>query len=202
MFLLNHSTQKIDNLEFTRFRQETDSLAGNKLYENRNGHFIDITRQAGIAQSPLTFGLGIAVADVNKDGWQDIYVTNDYNEQDFLYINNGNGTFREESKKSFTHLSHFSMGVDIADFNNDALPDVMTPDIFPKTNRRQKLLQLQENYESFQLMQSQDLHKQYMRNSVHLNNGDGTFSEIAQLAGAQYRLELVAALCRPRQRRI
>ncbi|HQD11144.1 MAG TPA: VCBS repeat-containing protein, partial [Flavihumibacter sp.] len=183
MFLLNHSTQKIDNLELARFRDEIDPLTGNKLFENQQGHFVDVTQKAHIRQNPLTFGLGIAIADVNKDGWQDIYVTNDYNEQDYLYINNHNGTFREESKKSFTHLSQFSMGVDIADFNNDALPDIMTLDMLPEDNRRQKLLQLQENYESFRLMQSQELHKQYMRNIVQLNNGDGTFSEIAQLAG-------------------
>ncbi|HPZ88821.1 MAG TPA: VCBS repeat-containing protein, partial [Flavihumibacter sp.] len=152
MFLLNHSTQKIDNLELARFRDEIDPLTGNKLFENQQGHFVDVTQKAHIRQNPLTFGLGIAIADVNKDGWQDIYVTNDYNEQDYLYINNHNGTFREESKKSFTHLSQFSMGVDIADFNNDALPDIMTLDMLPEDNRRQKLLQLQENYESFRLM--------------------------------------------------
>lgn len=183
MFLLNHSTQKIDNLEFTRFRAEVDSLSGNKLFENRNNRFFDVSKAAGIHQSPLTFGLGIAIADINQDGWQDIYVTNDYNEQDFLYINNRNGSFRETSQTAFTHLSHFSMGVDIADFNNDALPDVLTLDMLPEDNRRQKLLQLQENYESFQLMQSQGLHRQYMRNMLQLNNGDGSFSEIGQLAG-------------------
>lgn len=183
MFLLNHSVKKIDNMELARYRGETDGLSGNKLYRNDGNHFTDITVKAGIRQNILTFGLGIAVADVNKDGWQDIYVSNDYNEPDYLYINNGDGTFRERSQQSLRHLSQFSMGVDIADYNNDALPDIITLDMLPEDNHRQKLLQLQENYESFELMQSQDLYKQYMRNMLHLNNGDSTFSEIGRLAG-------------------
>lgn len=183
MFLLNHSTKKVDNMELARYRKEVDKLAGNKLYENQGGRFVDVSAKAGIIQSALTFGLGIAVTDIDKDGWQDIYVTNDYNEPDYLYINNRNGTFRESSRQYFRHLPQFSMGVDIADFNNDGLADIMSLDMLPEDNRRQKLLQLQENYESFQLMVDQDLNKQYMRNMLQLNNGDSTFSEIGQLAG-------------------
>jgi hypothetical protein len=183
MFLLNHNVVKIDNMEFAKHRNQTDTLAGDKLFENRNNHFIDISKKAGIIQTPLTFGLGICISDINQDGWQDIYVTNDYNEPDYLYINNRNGTFKDDAKNCFRHLSQFSMGVDIADYNNDGKPDVMTLDMLPEDNRRQKLLQLQENYESFELMISQDLYKQYMRNMLQLNNGDGTFSEIGQMAG-------------------
>jgi hypothetical protein len=199
LFLLNHSTKKIDNMELARYRDEVDELAGNKLYENQNNHFVDVSKKAGIRQNPLTFGLGIAIADINKDGWQDVYVTNDYNEPDYMYLNNGNGTFTNDADKSLRYLSQFSMGVDIADFNNDALPDIITLDMLPEDNRRQKLLQLQENYESFALMVNQGLNPQYMRNMLHLNNGSlppapsggggviskGTlsFSEIGQLAG-------------------
>lgn len=183
MFLLNHSTKKIDNMELANFRKETDELAGNKLFENKDNKFIEVTKKAGIYQYPLTFGLGVAVADVNLDGWPDIYVTNDYNEPDYLYINNGNGTFREESQNYFRHLAQFSMGLDIADFNNDGLPDIMSLDMLPEDNQRQKLLQLQENYEAFELMMKQNLYKQYMRNMLQMNNGDGTFSEIAQISG-------------------
>ncbi len=183
MFLLNHNVKKVDNIELSKFRDGADPYAGDKLFENQNGHFVDVSQKAGIHQYPLTFGLGVAIADINQDGWQDIYVTNDYNEPDYVYINNHDGTFTEKTKDYFGHLSQFSMGVDIADFNNDGLPDIMTLDMLPEDNRRQKLLQLQENYESFQLMISQDLNKQYMRNMLQLNNGDGTFSEIAQLAG-------------------
>jgi len=183
MFLLRHSVKKIDNMELASHRDELDPLAGDKLFENHNGHFVDVSKKAGLRQSPLTYGLGIAIADINKDGWPDVYVTNDYNEPDYLYINNGDGTFTDAAASSFRHLAQFSMGVDIADINNDALPDVLNLDMLPEDNRRQKLLQLQENYESFQLMTGQGLQEQYMRNMLQLNNGDGTFSEIGQLAG-------------------
>jgi hypothetical protein len=180
---LRHSVKKTDNMELAKVRNDLDPLAGDKLYENRGGHFVDVSKQAGLRQSPLTYGLGIAIADINKDGWPDVYVTNDYNEPDYLYINNHNGTFTDWSDSCFRHLAQFSMGVDIADINNDGLPDVMNLDMLPEDNRRQKLLQLQENYESFQLMTGQGLQEQYMRNMLQLNNGDGTFSEIGQLAG-------------------
>ncbi|WP_454803565.1 VCBS repeat-containing protein [Mucilaginibacter phyllosphaerae] len=183
MFLLNHNIKKIDNMELARYKSETDQLASNKLYRNDNGHFVEVSKEAGIIQNPLTFGLGIAIADINKDGWPDIYVTNDYNEPDYIYINTHDGKFAERSKDMVRHMSHFSMGTDIADFNNDGLPDIITLDMMPEDNHRQKSLQLQENYESFALMQSQGLYNQYMRNMLQLNNGDGTFSEIAQLAG-------------------
>jgi hypothetical protein len=183
MFLLRHSVKKIDNMELAKYRNDLDPLSGDKLYENRDGHFVDVSQKAGLRQSPLTYGLGIAIADINKDGWPDIYVTNDYNEPDYLYINNHDGTFTDWADSCFRHLAQFSMGVDIADINNDGLPDILNLDMLPEDNRRQKLLQLQENYESFQLMTSQGLQQQYMRNMLQLNNGDGTFSEIAQLAG-------------------
>lgn len=183
MFLLNHNVKKIDNMEFARHKDEVDALAGNKLFRNDNGHFVDVSKAAGIVQNPLTFGLGIAVADINKDGWQDVYVTNDYNEPDYLYLNNKNGTFTDHSQQMLRHHSQFSMGVDIADFNNDTQPDIFTLDMLPADNHRQKSLQLQENYELFELQQQQGLYPQYMRNMLHLNNGDGTFSEIGQLAG-------------------
>ncbi|MFD2572799.1 VCBS repeat-containing protein [Spirosoma soli] len=193
VFLLHHNVKKYDNMELAKLHGETDELAGNKLLENQKGRFINVTQKAGIYQFPLTFGLGMAVADINLDGWPDIYVTNDYNEPDYLYINQRNGTFRDETQQCFRHLAQFSMGVDIADVNNDGFPDVMSLDMLPEDNRRQKLLQLQENYESFELMVQQNLQKQYMRNMLQLNNGDGrnrsdgpgvpTFSEVAQAAG-------------------
>jgi hypothetical protein len=184
MMLLNHNVKKIDNMEFAKYRNQTDEYAGNKLFQNNgNGTFTDVSKKAGIIQNPLTFGLGLAIADINQDGWPDIYVTNDYNEPDYMYINNHDGTFSEQSQKYLRHMSHFSMGVDIADYNNDGLPDILTLDMLPENNNRRKTLQLEENYESFELMLNQDLYKQYMRNMLQLNNGNGTFSEIAQLAG-------------------
>ncbi|OOQ57215.1 RNA-binding protein [Mucilaginibacter pedocola] len=183
MFLLNHNVKKINNIELSQAKNQVDALASNRLFENKGGRFEDVSTKAGIIQNPLTFGLGMAIADINKDGLPDIYVTNDYNEPDYIYINKGDGTFSEQSQKMLKHMSQFSMGVDIADLNNDGLPDIITLDMLPPDNRRQKLLQLQENYESFELMVNQGLYKQYMRNMLQLNNGDGTFSEIGQLAG-------------------
>jgi enediyne biosynthesis protein E4 len=183
MFLLNHNIKKMDNNEIASFRKGVDPYAGDKLFENQNGHFVDVTAKAGIHQFPLTFGLGVAISDINKDGWQDIYVTNDYNEPDYVYINNHDGTFTEKSADYFTHESQSSMGVDIADFNNDGLPDIITLDMLPEDNYRQKVLQVPDNYDNFQFMVNQGVEKQYMRNMLQLNNGDGTFSEIGQLAG-------------------
>ncbi len=183
LFLLNHSNKKIDNMELARYRRDVDELAGSKLYRNDNNRFEDISATAGIRQNPLTYGLGIVVADINQDGWQDLYVTNDYNEPDYCYLNNKNGTFTDVAADCFRYLAQFSMGADIADFNNDGLPDLINLDMLPEDNKRQKLLQLQENYESFELMTSQQLQKQYMRNMLQLNNGNGSFSEIGQLAG-------------------
>ncbi|HSN09560.1 MAG TPA: CRTAC1 family protein, partial [Hanamia sp.] len=183
MFLLNHNVKKMDNTQLANYRKGVDEYAGDKLFENQNGHFVDVTKKAGIHQFPLTFGLGVAISDINQDGWQDIYVTNDYNEDDYVYINNHDGTFTEKSADYFNHESQSSMGVDIADFNNDGLPDIMTLDMLPEDNYRQKVLQVQDNYENFQLMVNQGIEKQYMRNMLQLNNGNGTFSEIGQLAG-------------------
>ena len=183
MFLLNHSTKKVDNLEFTKYRDIPDEFAGCRFYENEGGRFRDVSDRVGISRSSLTFGLGVVVADIDLDGWPDLYVTNDYNEPDHLYLNNRDKTFRDVADSALSHMSQFSMGSDIADFNNDGLPDIISLDMLPEDNRRQKLLQLQENYEIFELMQQQGLHRQYMRNMLHLNNGDGTFSEIGQLAG-------------------
>ncbi|KYP14759.1 VCBS repeat-containing protein [Flavihumibacter sp. CACIAM 22H1] len=183
LFLLNHSNKKIDNLELAKYRKDVDELAGSKLYQNNQNKFVDVSATAGIRQNPLTYGLGIVVADINQDGWQDVYVTNDYNEPDYCYLNNKNGSFTDVASDCFRYLAQFSMGADIADFNNDGLPDLVNLDMLPEDNKRQKLLQLQENYETFQLMTSQQLQKQYMRNMLQLNNGDGTFSEIGQLAG-------------------
>lgn len=182
-FLLNHNIEEFRNFENDSLRLVRDPYAGDKLFENKKGKFIDISEKAGILANPLGFGLGLGVSDLNDDGWMDIYVSNDYNEPDYLYINNKNGTFSEKIKESMGHISQFSMGNDMADFNNDALIDVITLDMLPEDNRRQKLLQGPDNYEVYQRMVETGLHCQFMRNMLQLNNGDGTFSEIGQLAG-------------------
>lgn len=183
MYLLNHNIKAYKNIELHYLKTEYDSLAADKLYRNDEGHFVDVSAQAGISGNPISFGLGVAVSDINNDGWPDIYVSNDYTEQDYLYINNANGTFSAREHYMLSHLSQFSMGSDVADINNDGLVDILTLDMLPEDNRRQKLLQSQENYELYQEMATNGFHYQFMRNMLHLNNGNGTFSEVGQLAG-------------------
>lgn len=183
MFLLNTNVRVIRDLEFQQAQKEVHPYAGDKLFRNDNGVFTEVTQPAGIKSNALGFGLGIAVSDYNKDGWLDMYVSNDYIEPDYLYINNGNGTFTDKLTEYIQHISYFSMGSNASDINNDGWPDIITLDMLPEDNRRQKLLYGPENYEQYALMVSQGFYHQNMRNMLHLNNGNGTFSEIGQLAG-------------------
>jgi enediyne biosynthesis protein E4 len=183
MYLLNHNTNVINEIEFDQARRDRNPLAGDKLYRNDGGKFIDVSKIAGIMGNSMGFGLGIAVADINGDGYPDIYISNDYIEPDYLYINNQNGTFTESLSLYLQHISYFSMGSDISDFNNDGLPDIFTLDMLPEDNRRQKLLYGPENYEQYALMVMKGFYHQNMRNMLHINNGNGTFSEIGQLSG-------------------
>ncbi len=183
MYLLNHNTTVIYEVEYNDVRDTRHPLAGDKFYENEDGHFTDISEKAGIKGSPLGFGLGIAIADVNSDGWQDIYVSNDYIEPDYLYINQGDGTFTDQMTDYFQHISYFSMGSDIVDVNNDGQPDVYTLDMLPEDNERQKLLYGPDNYEHYALMVMNGFYHQNMRNMLHVNNANGGFSEVGQLAG-------------------
>lgn len=189
MFLLNHAngffspffnTDKLRNLRHPQF--------GNRLYKNENNQFIDVSEQAGIYGSGINFGLGIAASDLNNDGFPDLYVSNDFEEQDFCYLNNGNGTFKEVCKEAFGHISRSTMGVDIADYNNDLMPDIVTLDMLPETNQRQKTLQGSDQYDKYSMMVSSGYGHQNSRNMLQLNQGLGkdktpVFSEIGQLAG-------------------
>lgn len=185
MFLLNHSLVEVSNtIGITPvLRNARDPYYSDKLFKNDNGKFTDVSEAAGITGGIANYGLGIVVSDINNDGWQDVYVSNDYAENDHIYINNKNGTFTDSSHTSLDHLSNFSMGVDIADFNNDGLQDICTLDMLPEDNKRQKLLFGPNEYDKFNMFVKTGLHYQYMRNMLHLNNGDGSFSEIGQLAG-------------------
>jgi hypothetical protein len=186
MFLLNHSPESLpvlDDVSTAEMLKEEDPQRGVRFYRNDKGHFQDVTKKAGFHSSPLTYGLGAGVADINGDGWPDVYISNDYDIPDYLYVNNRNGTFTDQLKGAIGHVSHFSMGNDIADINNDGLPDIYTLDMLPEDNRRQKLLFAPDNYEKFDLNLRSGFHYQYMRNMLQVNNGDGTFSEVGQLAG-------------------
>ena len=131
----------------------------------------------------MSYGLGAGIADINLDGWPDIYVSNDYGVPDYLYINNKNGSFTDQLGSAMGHISLFSMGDNVSDINNDGFPDIFTLDMLPEDNHRQKLLFSPDNYEKFDLGLRRGFHHQYMRNMLQLNNGDGTYSEIGQLAG-------------------
>jgi hypothetical protein len=193
MFLLNHSNHSVNPFLNTReMRATPNPYFGNRLFENiiENGKlkFKDVTQKAGIINNALNFGLSVIVADINQDGWPDLYTTSDYTEVDCYYVNNRNGTFTESLKKSFTHVSKFSMGADVSDFNNDGKPDVLTLDMMPEDNHRQKLLKGPDVYDQYHLLLDSGYYHQNMRNMLHLNRGmDGTghvkFSEIGQLAG-------------------
>ncbi len=185
LFILNHNTKSIQNqdVNLTKVLLNEKHEAGSQLFENRNGKFVEITQNAGISSSSLSYGLGVAVADINQDGWPDIYIGNDYSMPDYLYINQKDGTFKDEILERLGHTSHFSMGNDIADFNNDGFPDIFTLDMLPEGNERQKLLLAPDNFELFELNVNKGFHHQYMRNMLHVNSGDGNFQEIGQLAG-------------------
>ena len=185
MFLLNHSLIEVSNTISINpvLRNARDPNFSNKLFRNDNGIFTDVSEAAGITGGMANYGLGIAVSDINNDGWQDIYVTNDYAENDHIYINNKNGALTDSVHEMLDHMSNFSMGVDIADINNDGLLDIYTLDMLPEDNKRQKLLFGPNEYDKFNLFVKTGLHYQYMRNMLQLNNGNGRFSEIGQLAG-------------------
>lgn len=183
LFLLATNVKVIRGMAFEEARKTNDPYAGDKLFRNDGGHFTDVTRTSGIISNGLGYGLGVAIADINKDGLPDIYVTNDYIEPDYLYINNGDGTFTNRLTEYVQHISQSAMGCDINDFNNDTWPDIFTADMLPADNRRLKLLWAPENYMEYALMVMQGFYHSNMRNMLQLNNGDGTFSEIGQLAG-------------------
>ncbi len=191
LFLINHSlheftTHAVDN---PALRQQVRPDFECKLYRadwNEKLHhnvYTDVTDQAGIHSNVLTFGLGLAISDVNNDGWPDVFVSNDFNEPDYLFINNGNGTFTESLAGAMDQTSLYSMGNDFADFNNDGLVDLVTLDMAPEDNHAQKMHSGAENFDKFQTLFNSGFYYQYSRNMLQKNNGDGTFSEIAQLAG-------------------
>ncbi len=184
--LLNHNPKSLavlNEVSTAEFLKKDDPLQGVRLFNQTNGFFNDVTQASGISGSALTYGLGLGISDLNNDGWVDFYVSNDYTIPDYLYMNNGDGTFTNKLKESMGHNSHFSMGNDIADINNDGWQDIITLDMLPEDNERQKLLLAPDNYEKFDLNIRSGFHYQYMRNMLQLNNGNGTFSEIGQLAG-------------------
>jgi enediyne biosynthesis protein E4 len=189
-FLLNHSVQEYAGFSrmISDYKQQTNPDYTSKLYQNRGGRFVDVSAEAGIVGNVLSFGLGLAVSDFNDDGWPDIYVSNDYNENDYLYINQQNGRFRESVREAMGHTSLFSMGSDAADVNNDGRIDLLTLDMLPEGNERIKLTSGDDNFDKYDQLIRAGFHHQTMRNMLQLNMGGvgqetPVFAEIGQYAG-------------------
>ncbi|SDK45202.1 Repeat domain-containing protein [Catalinimonas alkaloidigena] len=183
LYLLNNSFIPVGRLGYENVRERRDPLGGDKLFRNDGGHFTDVSEDAGIYGSLIGFGLGITIGDVNNDNWLDIYISNDFYERDYLYINQQDGTFSDESKTWMGHESLSSMGADMADLNNDGHQDIFVTDMLPGDDKRLKTTSTFESYDLQQLKLARDFHYQYMQNMLHLNNGNNTFSEVARLSG-------------------
>jgi enediyne biosynthesis protein E4 len=185
-YVLNNSYRAIQSFGYDRNQRNIrDPRGGHRLYRNDNGKFVDVSAQAGIYGSEIGFGLGIAAGDLNNSGWDDLYISNDFFEHDYLYINQHNGTFKERSDEAIGHMSTSSMGSDMADINNDGYLDMLTTDMLPENDYRLKTTTKFDEYDIYNAKLKNDFHHQFTANCLQLNNGDGTFSEIAQYAGIE-----------------
>lgn len=182
-YVLNNSFRPVSSLGLENIRHVRDSTGGDKLYKNIDGKYYDVSEEAGIYGSVIGFGLGVTVTDVNIDGWPDIYVSNDFFERDYLYINQKSGKFSEELELRMGHISNFSMGADAADLDNDGSPDIFVTDMLPESEHRIKTMVSYEPYDKFQLKLRNGYYEQYMRNTLQRNDGRGVFKEIGQFAG-------------------
>ncbi|QHT69860.1 VCBS repeat-containing protein [Rhodocytophaga rosea] len=182
MYLLTNAYENFNrNITRPKFTKG-EGKSTDRLYRNNGDHtFTNVSKEAGILVEG--YGLGVAVSDINQDGWPDVYVANDFLTNDLLWINNQNGTFTESAARYMKHQSHNGMGTDVADYNNDGLVDIVVLDMLPEDNLRQKTMFPAPNYDRFEQTLQYGYIPQYIRNTLQLNNGNGTFSEIGQLAG-------------------
>lgn len=187
VYLLNHAIHTKGSFVHSDYRSGTDSLAGDRLYRNEGEQFSDVTKEAGIYSSSLGYGLAVGISDLNNDGCQDIYISNDFHENDYLYQNNCDGTFSEVLEKSMGHTSRASMGNDIADINNDGFTDIFVADMLPMTEKGLKKVVSSEAYKVYRAQRDFGYHPQLIRNTLQLNMGESPdkqlrFSEIAQFS--------------------
>ena len=191
VYLLNNSYQSIGSFNLRKNeRPIRDKLGGDKLLRNDGGRFIDVSVQAGIYGSVIGFGLGVSVSDLDKDGWMDLYISNDFFERDYIYMNNGDGTFREELEKQMRSISVASMGSDIADITGDGNPDIFVTEMLPEGDERLKTTMTFENWDKYQYNLENGYYHQFTRNMLHRHNGLNpekgvTFSEVGRLAGVE-----------------
>lgn len=184
MYLLNHSLRYNSTFQpRSAYAGTYDSLSGHRLFRNDNGHFTNVTHGSGINSSVIGYGLGVAVSDINLDGWPDLYIGNDFHENDYLYINQHDGTFRDTLTGSIMHTSQFSMGVDVADVNNDAWPEIISMDMLPSDPYILKRSLGEDAYDVFFAKIKHGYNYQYARNALQLNRANGQFSEIGLYAG-------------------
>ncbi|MCM4156558.1 VCBS repeat-containing protein [Gramella sp. AN32] len=194
-YILNNSNIPVSSLGYAEQRhvraQDWEGVpeifrgVGDMLLRNDDGKFVDVSEEAGIYGSLIGFGLGVMVQDFNNDLYPDIYVSNDFYERDYLYINNQDGTFTEDIENWTNHLSLSAMGIDMADINNDGYNDIFITDMLPDSEERTKSVMEFEGYNVFKLKQSKDFFQQYIQNTLQLNNGNSTFSEIANFSGVE-----------------
>ncbi len=183
MYLLNQAVHTTNSYGPATLRYQLNYESGDRLMENQGGRFVDVSEKAGILGGPIGYGLGLGIADFNNDGWDDIYVGNDFHEDDYYYINNGDGTFSEQLKEHFSMVSRFSIGNDIADINGDGFVDIITLDMLPE---EEKILKASRGDEPVDLQSKRaklGYHPQYMRNMLQINNGGEFFSERAFISG-------------------
>jgi len=185
IYLLNHSVHTERSYGNYKLRFSRNEKSGDKLFRNEMSEgkqfFVDVSEEAGILGSNIGYGLGISISDINRDGCDDIYVSNDFRENDYLYINNCNGTFKESLENYINHTSRFSMGNDISDINNDLYPDILVLDMLPEDEKVLKSSAGEDSYEIYKLKLEFGFNKQFTRNTFQLNNGNNSFSEISQL---------------------
>lgn len=185
-YLLNNSIRSVGGYDLIKDQREIpDSLGGNMLLRNDDNRFVDVSAQAGIYSSSIGFGLGVTISDIDMDGWLDIYVSNDFFERDYLYINQQNGTFAESLTSYMTEISMGSMGADIADLNNDGYNEVFVTEMLPERHDRVMSKASFEGWDKYQLQVQQGYYHQFGRNALQLNNRNGTFSEVSRLAGVE-----------------
>lgn len=191
-FIINNSFIPVNTLNYANKRglrapdwpvAEFLKGGGDHLLRNDNGKFTDVSKEAGIYGSLISFGLGVTVGDVNGDHYPDIYVSNDFFERDYLYINQKDGTFKDEIEEWAQHLSHSSMGADMADINNDGYPDIFTTDMLPDDDYRLKTTTTFDNIDVQRLKQKSGFYYQYTQNTLQINNQDGKFMETAFYSG-------------------
>ena len=186
VYILNNSFQAIGSFNLRKNeRPVRNELGGDKLMRNDDGRYVDVSEDAGIYGSVIGFGLGITVGDVNNDQWEDIFISNDFFERDYLYINQKDGTFKEDLENQMLSISGASMGADIADINGDGYNEIFVTEMLPNSKERLKSVTTFEDWDRYNLGFSNGYHHQFTRNVLHLNNGNNTFSEISRFLGVE-----------------